>query len=283
MPRSGRKRRLVAFVAALAVLITVPLTVVASDVFTDVPNSNVFHDDITWLANAGVTKGCNPPDNTLFCPSDNVTREQMAAFMHRLAVNQVVDAATAQEADHAADADTVSGMTVDKFAPAVFGKACTTDCAEALKVMSMDIDAPDPGVVQFDYSLTTDNTDSSGPDAQFAWIAAGDTCETQLILFFVIPKNAMPGSTTETFLPATSVGSLSGTTALSVSAGTQTFSLCQLNYASSYNIVYGSLTGVWTPAGSSVPIASASDVATYSQEQINQFKQTLGEYHGQDG
>ena len=86
------RSRFAAFIAALAVLIAAPLAVVAADGFTDVPDSNVFHDNITWLADAGVTKGCNPPANTEFCPSDNVTREQMAAFMQRLADNQVVDA-----------------------------------------------------------------------------------------------------------------------------------------------------------------------------------------------
>ena len=81
-------------VGVVVALIAVPLAGAAADVFTDVPASNVFHDDITWLANSGVTKGCNPPSNTEFCPSDNVTREQMAAFMHRLATSGVVDART---------------------------------------------------------------------------------------------------------------------------------------------------------------------------------------------
>ena len=101
MPGPDRKRRLIAFVVTLALLVATPLTVVASDVFTDVPSTNVFHDDITWLANAGVTKGCNPPANTQFCPSNNVTREQMAAFMHRLAVNKVVDAGSLNGEDPA--------------------------------------------------------------------------------------------------------------------------------------------------------------------------------------
>jgi hypothetical protein len=104
MPAPDRKRRLTAFMVALAVLIATPLAVVAADAFTDVPDSNVFHDDIAWLADANVTKGCNPPDNTEFCPGDNVTREQMAAFMRRLAQNKVVDAATAETADHATTA-----------------------------------------------------------------------------------------------------------------------------------------------------------------------------------
>jgi Polysaccharide lyase 14/S-layer homology domain len=42
-----------------------------------------FTADIEWLADVGVTKGCNPPANTRFCPDDAVTRGQMAAFLHR--------------------------------------------------------------------------------------------------------------------------------------------------------------------------------------------------------
>lgn len=47
--------------------------------FTDIDGST-FYDDIAWLADSGITKGCSP---TLFCPNDNVTRGQMAAFLHR--------------------------------------------------------------------------------------------------------------------------------------------------------------------------------------------------------
>ena len=50
--------------------------------FSDV-GSSVHAANIGALATAGVTKGCNPPDNTLFCPQDTVTREQMATFLVR--------------------------------------------------------------------------------------------------------------------------------------------------------------------------------------------------------
>lgn len=50
--------------------------------FTDTSGS-VFETDIDWLAASGITKGCNPPVNDLFCPDDPVTRGQMAAFLHR--------------------------------------------------------------------------------------------------------------------------------------------------------------------------------------------------------
>lgn len=52
------------------------------DKFID-DNSSVFEDAIDKLATAGITKGCNPPDNTRFCPSNVVTRGQMAAFLKR--------------------------------------------------------------------------------------------------------------------------------------------------------------------------------------------------------
>jgi hypothetical protein len=51
--------------------------------FSDVASSNTFVADIGKLATAGVTKGCNPPDNTNYCPGDAVTRGEMAAFLHR--------------------------------------------------------------------------------------------------------------------------------------------------------------------------------------------------------
>jgi hypothetical protein len=51
--------------------------------FADVAPGSTFEDSIAKLATAGITKGCNPPANTNFCPSDNVTRGQMAAFLRR--------------------------------------------------------------------------------------------------------------------------------------------------------------------------------------------------------
>ncbi len=51
-------------------------------VLTDISGS-IFASDIVWLANEGVTKGCNPPTNDEYCPNSNVTRGQMAAFLVR--------------------------------------------------------------------------------------------------------------------------------------------------------------------------------------------------------
>jgi hypothetical protein len=51
-------------------------------VFSDDDDSE-FEADIEALATAGITTGCNPPANDRFCPNDNVTRGQMAAFLNR--------------------------------------------------------------------------------------------------------------------------------------------------------------------------------------------------------
>ncbi|MGH8911375.1 MAG: CapA family protein, partial [Acidimicrobiia bacterium] len=52
------------------------------DRFVDADTS-IFAADITALAAAGITKGCNPPVNDRFCPSQPVLRDQMATFLAR--------------------------------------------------------------------------------------------------------------------------------------------------------------------------------------------------------
>lgn len=56
--------------------------VTGADYFTD-DTANTFENDINRLAEAGVTKGCNPPTNTQFCPESPVTRAEMATFLGR--------------------------------------------------------------------------------------------------------------------------------------------------------------------------------------------------------
>ena len=50
--------------------------------FDDISGS-VHYDDIVYIADLGVTKGCNPPTNTEYCPDDVVSRGEMAAFLVR--------------------------------------------------------------------------------------------------------------------------------------------------------------------------------------------------------
>lgn len=109
-------------VAAFA-LFLVPVAAIAAGGFTDVDDDSVFVADIQWMKDNGITKGCNPPTNDRFCPGSNVTREQMSAFMHRLAVSKVVDAATAVEADNA---HTLDGKDSTAFLGTT-GKAADSD------------------------------------------------------------------------------------------------------------------------------------------------------------
>jgi hypothetical protein len=55
------------------------LPITSSDYFTD-DNVSIFEGDINRLAASGITSGCG---TTSFCPNDNVTRGQMAAFLKR--------------------------------------------------------------------------------------------------------------------------------------------------------------------------------------------------------
>lgn len=77
-----RRRRLFGPGALLiAVAIAFPLGVLAAATFSDVPESHPFYNDVEAVAAAGVTTGCG---GGKYCPDDNVTRAQMAAFMNRL-------------------------------------------------------------------------------------------------------------------------------------------------------------------------------------------------------
>ncbi len=72
----------------VVVLLMIPLAVMAAGgPFTD-DDTSLFERDIEWLAAEGITFGCNPPTNDRFCPGANVTRGQMAAFLHRFADSQ---------------------------------------------------------------------------------------------------------------------------------------------------------------------------------------------------
>jgi len=54
-----------------------------SQPFTDVSCDHWAINYISAVKDAGITKGCNPPQNDRFCPEDVVTRAQMAAFIIR--------------------------------------------------------------------------------------------------------------------------------------------------------------------------------------------------------
>jgi len=67
---------------AVAASIALASAAFAAGTFTD-DDGNIHEGAIEAIAAEGITKGCNPPVNDLYCPDDSVTRSQMAAFLVR--------------------------------------------------------------------------------------------------------------------------------------------------------------------------------------------------------
>jgi hypothetical protein len=87
--------------------------------FLDVPDSHTFAADIDWMADAGITKGCNPPTNDLFCPDSVVTRGQMAAFLVRaLGLTERLDNPFTDDDESVFEAD------IERLAAAGITKGC---------------------------------------------------------------------------------------------------------------------------------------------------------------
>lgn len=119
-----RTRTKAVLLVAVALVVALPIVAVAATDFDDVPTGHLFYDDITWLRDAGITLGCNPPSNTKFCPDDSVKRQQMAAFMRRFAkflgaedgvVSEADHAATANSATTAGDASKLGGLAAGEY------------------------------------------------------------------------------------------------------------------------------------------------------------------------
>lgn len=88
----SRLRRVATAGALTALLVAMPMLVSASHQFSDVPTSNTFHASIENLYGARLTGGCSAGK---FCPADNVTRGQMAAFLNRSLGRAVGDSGVA--------------------------------------------------------------------------------------------------------------------------------------------------------------------------------------------
>src|SRR5919106_5858722 len=88
------KRLGVALVMAMIAASVWAVPAGAADRFEDVPDDHTFHNDIGWMGDTNITRGCNPPDNDRFCPDDPVTRGQTAAFFVRALGLTSTDGAT---------------------------------------------------------------------------------------------------------------------------------------------------------------------------------------------
>lgn len=256
----------IGLIVGVTALVVAPLTAVAAHVFNDVPESHTFHNDIAWLADAGVTRGCNPPDNTEFCPEDNVTRGQMGAFMKRFA--QYIDAedGTPGQADNADQLDGKDGPAYETVVAAAScgvtmssGGDLATTCipssdgsvgpATNAEVLEVTIEAPAAGALQISSSGIVEGVED---DPSLAFQARMESsCPSD--------PNAVVNGALNNQIWGNVVGyGTAASLTTSVSAGTHTVRLCGFNVEGTpAQLAAATLNLQWT-AGGSVEVASGS-------------------------
>ena len=222
-------RKSVVLAAVISALVVTPIAVFASHQFTDVPPSHTFHNSIAWMADHGITAGCNQ-DGDQFCPDDFVTRGQMSAFMKRLAEAGVVDAATIAGQGATTLGNPVANDLTDGVQLPLNG---------GVKLAELTIAAPARGGLIVD-GVVTPTTDGGFAIGRF-WIQIDDTACHSSNLNDVMHGVIHTGT-------ADRGGSASITGTASVSAGEHTVTLCE-----------GSVS-----AGPSLPLVDVSLVAEFT-------------------
>ncbi len=235
MFRGYRSLRL-SVVILLAVAVLAPVAVsAAGGYFTD-DDDSMFEAHIEWMADSGITLGCNPPANDNYCPDDNVTRGQMAAFMHRLADNQVVDAGELGGQAPGYYENMIWANDVE------FGPLADTLVSGGTAWVELAIDVPYDGYLHLNGSATIYDPDTVSQTTW--WIQVDQAC-----------ANTPDGVTQVAFAYAsvyadTRRQSASMTGAFAVAAGAHTVTLCGNGTTSAGTMVYGpSLTAVFTTMG----------------------------------
>ena len=82
-------------------------------------DGSVFETSIETIAADGITRGCNPPVNTLFCPHDRVTRGEMAAFLDR-----ALELPYSGEVEFSDDNGSVFEESIERIAAAGITQGC---------------------------------------------------------------------------------------------------------------------------------------------------------------
>jgi len=130
-----------------------PLSLLAAGpTFNDLNPNSVHNGNIQAIADAGITKGCDP--GVSYCPNGLVTREEMASFLARSAGlgdnAPVTNAKTATNATNAGNANTVGG-----YAPNSLLRTARSQPTSAylplnrngISVNSVTLTPPGPGFV----------------------------------------------------------------------------------------------------------------------------------------
>lgn len=127
--------------------------------FTDL-DATPFVGDIASIAATGITKGCNPPANSHFCPADPVTRGQMAAFLAR-----ALQLPSSEQDSFVDDSGSVFAAEINRLAAAGITKGCNPPAndrfcpespvtrAEMASFLSRALELPTPPVAPRPYAI----------------------------------------------------------------------------------------------------------------------------------
>lgn len=105
----------------MAAFLTRALDLSASSQTSFKDSQGQFQREIQALADAGISKGCNPPANDRFCPTSMVTRAQMASFLVR-----AFDLPPAQEDRFSDDKASVHEAAINALAKAGVTAGCSS-------------------------------------------------------------------------------------------------------------------------------------------------------------
>ena len=236
-----RKRILVGLTA---VMLAIPGITIAGHRVNDVPSSHTFHDDISWLADEGITRGCNPPANDEYCPDEDVTRGQMAAFIRRYANTSDPRLVGSENSDGSLRDntwETLDSITID--APAD-GGALLINGSAIFSIPNED-DLGGAGLLQ----VTVDQSCSDESDGVFAF---WETLE-------------MGGDS------ATAVGSFP------VSQGSHTVRLCAFAAAQTAptQTMEPRVGALWSPEGQVATLDAASDTSVSKSELLDRVREKV--------
>lgn len=236
-------------VVGVVALTVAPLSVLATHTFEDVAGSHTFHEDIAWLEASEVTKGCNPPANTLYCPDDAVTRGQMSAFLRRFAQYLGAEDGTPARADNA---DTVDGHHASDLLTRAATRRSLDEANLTLdqvpgytNISSVQIVAPSNGAIVVHYSLSAERGADS--TAFRIGVSRGGNCSN------VDANTHVYGSVSDNARWDT----VSGTATFPVGSGTHSFTLCGHTEGAAGKIDGSSLTALFVADGTNLPVVSS--------------------------
>ncbi len=236
------RRAMSLLVGGLLVVLLVPIGAAAIDRFTDVPSESVFHEDVAWLADSGVTRGCNPPANDQFCPAEPVTRGQMAAFLHRLATARVVDAATVG----GLSADDLMATGAQATVYHAYAGADAIPDGATVTLATLNLSAPGDGAIQVTGSVSFASPTLTDYADGLVWLSFdSDLCDT-------------PGTGQQLWTTFPGTDNATSIAAIGMDKGAHVVRLCGWSVGEP-PVVSGDLVVIWVPGnatgGSLAPVA----------------------------